>query len=123
MSDQEAPARVDVMRGDLVESSHGVSVCVVDGDGGTVLMRGDTETPVFPRSAIKAIQALPLLESGAADALGLTDQELALACSSHSAEAAHVATARSILAKAGCDEAVLECGGHWARRIPVIQEQ
>jgi L-asparaginase II len=68
---------------------------------------------VFPRSAVKAIQALPLVESGAADTYGFGDRELALACASHSGEEAHVELARSMLSRAGLDETALECGAHW----------
>jgi L-asparaginase II len=53
------------------------------------------------------------VESGAADRFGLSDAELALACASHGGEAAHVAAAASMLAKAGLDAQVLECGVHW----------
>ena len=74
---------------------------------------GDAERPVYPRSAVKALQALPLVESGAADRLGLSDKEIALACASHSGGEDHVATARAMLAKAGYDKRVLECGVHW----------
>src|SRR5690606_26039635 len=99
-------------RGTLVESRHRGAVCVVDGDGRTMLEIGDVEAPVFPRSAVKAIQALPLVESGAADALGLADDEIALACASHSGEPAHTELARAMLKKAGLDETALECGVH-----------
>ncbi|TIT59792.1 MAG: asparaginase, partial [Mesorhizobium sp.] len=68
---------------------------------------------VFPRSAVKAIQALPLVESGAANAYGFGNRELALACASHSGEPAHVELAWAMLAKAGLDETALECGAHW----------
>ena len=57
-----------------------------DADGKSLLEIGDVAQPVFPRSAVKAIQALPLIESGAADAYGFGDSELALACASHSGE-------------------------------------
>ncbi len=60
-------------------------VVVVDGDGKVVFEAGDIDHPVFPRSSCKAMQALPLMESGAADAYGFGNKELALACSSHSA--------------------------------------
>ncbi len=73
---------------------------------------GDVEARVFPRSAVKAIQALPLVESGAADRYGVDNAELALACSSHNAEPRHVATALKMLAAAGRGEGDLECGGH-----------
>ena len=56
---------------------------------------------------------MPLVESGAADAFGLGDDELAVACASHSGEPVHVAAVRSLLAKAGLDESYLACGAHW----------
>ncbi|WFU09807.1 asparaginase [Rhizobium sp. CB3090] len=108
------PVCVEVTRGNLVESRHRGSVAVVDGDGKLVLSLGDIESGVFPRSACKAMQALPLVESGAADAYGFGNMELALACSSHSGEDAHVALAASMLARAGRDVSTLECGAHWS---------
>ena len=65
------------------------------------------------RSAVKALQAIPLVESGAADAFGLSEDELAIVCASHSGEAVHVAAVRSLLGKAGLDESFLACGAHW----------
>ena len=94
------PVLVEVLRGDLVESRHEGSVAVFDAAGKPVLAIGDVEQPVFPRSAVKAIQALPLVESGAADHYGFGDRELALACASHSGEPEHVALATGMLAKA-----------------------
>src|SRR6185369_12974423 len=78
------PVLVEVLRGALVESRHAGAVAVVDADGGRVLALGDAEQPVYPRSAVKALQALPLIESGAADRFGLDPEALALACASHS---------------------------------------
>jgi L-asparaginase II len=74
---------------------------------------GDIDRPIFPRSAVKVLQALPLVESGAAERFGLSDEELALACASHGGESFHTATAASMLAKAGVDVQALECGTHW----------
>ena len=108
------PVTVEVTRGNLVESRHRGMAVVVDGQGKVVFSAGDIEAGVFPRSACKAMQALPLIESGAADAFGLTTSELALSCSSHSGEDAHVRTAASMLSKAGRDVTVLECGAHWS---------
>ncbi|MFS8111637.1 asparaginase [Rhizobium jaguaris] len=108
------PVCVEVTRGNLVESRHRGSVAVVDGDGKLVLSLGDIERGVFPRSACKAMQALPLVESGAADAYCFGNKELALACSSHNGEDAHVALAASMLARAGRDVSALECGAHWS---------
>ncbi len=106
------PVLVEVTRGNLIESRHRGAIAVIDGDGNSVLSIGDVETPVFPRSAVKALQALALVETGAADHFGLDPHELALACSSHSAEAEHINTASSILAKIGLDKTALECGPH-----------
>jgi len=107
------PVLVEVVRGHLVESRHRGSVSVVAADGGVVFSLGDMETPVYPRSAIKGLQALPLVETGIAERLGLTDEEIALACASHSGEPAHAAVAAAMLAKAGRDVSCLECGIHW----------
>ena len=107
------PILVNVLRGGAVESRHAGALAVVDADGGLVAAIGDVERAVFPRSAIKLLQALPLVASGAADRLGLTDAELALACASHGGEPLHASTAAGMLAKAGLDAGSLECGAHW----------
>src|ERR1700734_4263434 len=107
------PAVVEVTRGHLVESAHRGAGAVVDAEGRVVMAFGDAEQAVYPRSAVKALQALPLVASGAADRLGLSDKEIALSCASHSGSEDHVATARAMLAKAGYDERVLQCGAHW----------
>ena len=108
------PVLVEVTRGNLVESRHRGLVIAVDGDGRTVFSLGETDTAVFPRSACKAMQGLPLMESGAADAYGFGNRELALACSSHSGEPEHVELAAKMLAAAGLDVSALECGAHWS---------
>jgi L-asparaginase II len=107
------PVLVEVWRGDAVESEHTGSVAVVDADGSTLVALGDADRPVYPRSAVKALQALPLVESDAAGRLGLTDEELALACASHGGEAVHVETAERMLRRVGLDAGALECGAHW----------
>ena len=107
------PVLVEILRGEQVESAHRGAVVVCDAAGKSLLEIGDVSRPVFPRSAVKAIQALPLVESGAADGLGFGDRELALACASHRGEAAHAELAASRLARAGLDEDALECGSHW----------
>jgi L-asparaginase II len=107
------PVVVEATRGDLVESAHRGAGAVVDADGRVVMAFGDADRPVYPRSAVKALQALPLVASGAADALSLSDKEIALSCASHSGSEEHVAIARAMLAKAGYDERALECGAHW----------
>lgn len=104
------PVLVEVTRGTLVESRHRGAIAIADAEGTIVEAIGDIDRPILPRSAIKAFQALPLVETGAADALGFSDAELALCCSSHNGEKGHVDGARSILSKAGLTEEVLECG-------------
>jgi L-asparaginase II len=111
------PILVEVRRGCYVESVHAGALAVVDVDGAIRFKVGDVERPVFPRSAVKVFQALPLVASGAADALRLTDEELALSCASHTGEPSHVATAAAMLAKAGLDKTVLECGAHWPSHV------
>ncbi|QRM54635.1 asparaginase [Sinorhizobium sp. BG8] len=108
------PVLVEVTRGRLVESRHRGIVAVVDGSGKLVRAIGDVDAAVFPRSACKAMQALPLVESGTADAFGFGDRELALACASHSGEPEHIAVAAGMLAAAGKDVSSLECGSHWS---------
>ena len=107
------PILVDVMRGNAIESTHCGALAVLDADGAVVASLGDIQRPIFPRSAVKVLQALPLVASGAADRLGLTDEELAIACASHGGEEIHAQTAARMLAKAGLDAAALECGAHW----------
>lgn len=107
------PVLVEVLRGGHVESRHRGAVAVFDAEGKAMLEIGDTQRPVFPRSAVKSIQALPFVETGAADAYGFGDRELALACASHNGEVGHVELARAMLAKAGLDAEALECGAHW----------
>ena len=107
------PVLAEVLRGGIVESAHRGAVAVVDADGALHSAWGDIDRPIFPRSAVKVLQALPLVESGAAEAFGLTDEELALACASHGGEPHHTAAAASMLAKAGVDVGALECGTHW----------
>ncbi|MEX0907998.1 MAG: asparaginase [Gemmatimonadota bacterium] len=103
---------VEVLRGDVVESRHRVSIAVVGGAGALLAWSGDPDRLVYARSAIKPMQALPLVDDGVADRFGFTDAELALACASHSGEPFHVDAARSMLRKAGVDENALACGPH-----------
>lgn len=119
----ENPVLVEVTRGNRVESRHRGMVVAVDGDGKVVFSLGDIDAPVFPRSACKAMQALPLIESGAADAYGFGAKELALACASHNGEPEHVALAARMLAAAGRDVSALECGAHWSSEQQVLIEQ
>jgi L-asparaginase II len=109
---QANPVLVDVARGASIESRHRGRYVVVDIDGRILAAAGDIDAPVFPRSAIKFLQALPLVESGAADAFALTPPELAIACASHGGEPRHVETVASWLARLGLAPTDLACGAH-----------
>jgi L-asparaginase II len=106
------PIVVEVTRGGMVESSHRAAVAVVDAAGTVVKAWGDVERPVYGRSALKPLQALPLIETGAAERYGLGDAEIALACASHSGEPRHVELVTRWLARIGCGVDDLECGSH-----------
>jgi L-asparaginase II len=106
------PILVELTRGGRVESVHRGSIVVADASGKAVAAWGDITNPVFPRSAFKSLQALPLVETGAADAYGLGDEELALACASHSSEAMHTGRVKTWLARIDCAESDLACGPH-----------
>jgi L-asparaginase II len=101
-----------VRRGELVESVHRGRFAFCDPEGSELEMCGDPKAYVYLRSSAKPFQALPLILSGAADAFGLTDEELAVACASHNAEEPHLAAVRSILEKAGLSEDDLQSGVH-----------
>lgn len=106
------PILVEVTRGGVVESQHRGAVAVCDAAGAIVAQWGDIDRAVFPRSAFKSLQALPLVETGAADAFGLSDEHIALACASHSSEPMHVERVTTWLAKIDCRESDLACGPH-----------
>lgn len=113
MSGSEAPpVLVEVLRGGLVESGHRGAFAVVDAAGRVVRSAGPVDRPVYPRSAIKPVQALPLVETGAADKYGLGDAELALACASHRGEPHQVERVAAWLARLGLGPEDLECGAH-----------
>src|SRR6266516_4856986 len=103
---------VENLRGSILESRHTVHVAVVDGAGRLVASAGDPEYRTFWRSAAKPFQAVPLIEDGAVERFGLSRQDLALACASHSSEPAQVALVRDFLRRIGCTERDLLCGPH-----------
>ncbi|MBI1384028.1 MAG: asparaginase [Rhizobiales bacterium] len=105
-------ALVEVTRGGIVESAHAGRLVVARSSGEVLLSFGDVNGPVFPRSAIKLIQALPLVESGAADAFRFDARALALATASHGGEPRHATCAATMLAAAGAGPEALECGAH-----------
>jgi len=111
-----------VRRGDLVESFHRGRAAVCDPEGTILDAVGDTEGYTYARSSAKPFQAIPLVLSGAAGTLGLTDEELAVACASHNAEEPHLAAVRSILEKARLSEEDLQSGAHPPLYAPAAAE-
>lgn len=105
-----APIAVEVTRGEMVESVHRVIAAVVDASGRPIVSWGDADRLVYGRSAIKPLQALPVIESGAAEAYGLDDAEIALCCASHSGEPMHVDRVLAWLDRLGLGAEDLECG-------------
>jgi len=104
------PILVEVTRADFVESRHRGACAVVNADGEIVRLWGDVDALVYPRSALKPLQALPLIESGAADRFALGDEEIALACASHNSERFHVERVSAWLERIGLAVDDLQCG-------------
>lgn len=109
------PLTVEVTRGNLVESRHACLAVVADASGAVLDSWGDGDREIYPRSAIKPLQALPLIETGAADAFDLSDREIALACASHMGEPMHHEAVRAWLGRLGLGADDLECGAHAPR--------
>src|SRR6266513_405838 len=103
---------IESHRGSILESRHRVHVAVVDASGKVVAQAGDPEYRTFWRSAAKPFQAMSLVQDGVVERVGLTRQDLALACASHSSERGQVALVREFLQRVGCAEHDLMCGAH-----------
>jgi L-asparaginase II len=103
---------IEYTRGGLSESVHSGTLVVVAADGGLVAAAGDPEARVFVRSSGKPFQALPVVSSGAAEAWGMCERELALACASHRGSAAHLTVACGFASRLGLTAADLQCGTH-----------
>lgn len=103
---------VEVRRGAITESRHRGHVVAIEPGGSVPGKIGAPECVTFLRSSAKPFQAVPLLTSGAADHFGFTDEEIALACASHSGEPIHTELAASMLQKIGLGPDALKCGVH-----------
>lgn len=108
---QKAADLIELWRGGLCESVHAGHVVIADAHG-IVEAWGDPTTTIFPRSSCKMMQALPLVESGAADEYGLTSRHLALACASHQGAQIHTKPVAEWLESLGMGEPDLRCGAH-----------
>lgn len=110
--DSANPILAEVVRGNWVENRHRGAFVVIDAAGKVIASAGDIERAIFPRSAIKSMQALAMVTSGAIDKFHLKDEELALACASHQGEDFHVSGVTSFLGHIGLAPSDLECGAH-----------
>ena len=104
------PVLAEVTRGSVAESLHRGTAAVVDAHGETIAAWGDVDAPHYPRSAVKPLQAIPFVASGAADAFSLGKEEIAISAASHMAGRRHVALVRDWLSRLGLSEADLVCG-------------
>ena len=102
---------IELWRGGIRESTHLGHVVIADGNG-IIEAWGDPGAVIFPRSSCKMIQALPLVESGAADGAGLGPEHLALACASHNGAEIHTGRVADWLSGLGLAEPDLRCGAH-----------
>ena len=100
---QAGEVLVEVVRNDLVESVHSGHLLIIDAAGKTILQLGNSDELIYPRSAVKSLQAAAVLRTGAK----LNDQQIALACASHAGSAEHLAVAISTLRSVGLDESAL----------------
>lgn len=115
----ESTNLVNVTRGNLIESVHHGHIAVVDAKGNLLYYAGNPEAVVFARSSMKPIQAIPVVETGAADHYGFNDADLSLCCASHNGEKIHTDRILAILARAGLEDTCLKCGTHpprWEER-------
>lgn len=118
MNDHTATPAAIVYRGEAVENTHLAHVALVDTEGRLAYAFGNPYRRTLPRSAVKPVQALAVLETGALERFGFDDADLALMCASHNSEDAQIERVRTMLAKAGASEADLRCGPH-----PPISEE
>ena len=109
---ESLPVLAEARRGTIVEARHHGSIVAVEPDGHLVARLGDESMIVSTRSAIKPIQAIPVITSGAAERFRISSRELAVICASHEGEPIHTATVAEILGKLGLDHSALLCGPH-----------
>ncbi|HSV52396.1 MAG TPA: asparaginase, partial [Burkholderiaceae bacterium] len=102
----------ETTRGDTLENQHFGAVAVVNAQGKLLAQAGDAHWLTFTRSTIKALQALPFMRTGGHKQFGLSSEQLAMLCASHSGEPMHVEQVQGILDKAGIKRGALKCGCH-----------
>lgn len=109
---------VELWRGERMESVHAGHAVVMNSTGEIVQSWGNPDHVTYPRSSAKILQALPLIESGVADKLGLTQSQLALACASHSGAAIHTGPVQRWIGDLGFDDDAFVCGPQWPSDLP-----
>lgn len=119
------PMQVLVRRAGAVESSHAVDVAVCDARGSVLVGLGDVENPIFPRSAMKPLQAIALAQKSIDLSVQkkLTATEYSLICASHNGQRLHVDAARHLLKKFDLSPDLLVCGAHWSSDQPTAVAQ
>ena len=92
-------------RNDLIETTHHGIVVVLSPEGTTDLALGDMSQPFFARSALKPLQAIGTLKSGAP----LRGAQVAIACGSHQGTFEQMRAVQDVLQGAGVDATALLC--------------
>ncbi|WEG12803.1 asparaginase [Pullulanibacillus sp. KACC 23026] len=113
---------VEVYRGQYLESTHEIHIAVTNDKGELLYYYGDSDRPTFGRSSMKPFQAVPLIETGAAETFNYGKKEISLSCASHSGETIHRSTVLDILERIGLEENALQCGTHIPRDIESYNE-
>lgn len=113
---------VEVFRGNRVESEHLGALVVCDPDGRRLASTGDPDLVTYPRSSLKPLQLLPLLQSGAADRFGFSSAQLAVMAASHAGEPDQVRAVASVLEKIGLNASALQCGVHPPANVAAAEQ-
>jgi L-asparaginase II len=108
---------VEVTRSGFTESTHSGVAVLINSSGETLQEWGNSNTLIYPRSALKPIQSLNLYKDGVAKALGLSDNLIALTTASHHAENIHQKMINNWLKKINLKEKHLSCGPSWPWNI------
>ena len=101
---------VRVTRSGVQDNLHRGAAVVADDTGKVLLSFGSGDMRAYIRSSAKPIQAIPVFTSGAVEAFGFDDADVAIICGSHRGGPEQVAQVRAILTKAGLTEEHLKSG-------------
>ena len=124
-SNSASPLCVHINRNGFKESLHQVDVAVCDADGSVILGMGDLESVIFPRSAMKPLQSIALIELSKTleDIPEFSDAEVSLICASHNGELLHTEAVRGLLSKFDISVDELVCGAHWSMHQETMVSQ